>query len=198
MIQTARLGGIEAGGTKFICAVGTSSGELIHETRIPTSTPDETMRQVVAFFQSTGEPLAAMGIGSFGPVQLDPGSPHFGFITSTPKAAWRYFDILGSIRNAFRVPVALDTDVNAAALAEGRWGAARGLRTFLYVTVGTGIGGGAMMEGVPLHGLLHPEMGHIRVPHDRSRDPFAGSCPYHGDCLEGLASGRAVQARWGV
>jgi fructokinase len=192
----AVLGAIEAGGTKFICAIGTPAGELISEVSILTSTPLETMRQVIAFFQPHS--VTAIGIGTFGPVQLNRSAPNFGYITSTPKTGWRDFDILGAIQNAFAVPVAIDTDVNAAALAESRWGAAEGLQTFLYVTVGTGIGGGALVEGNLLHGLQHPEMGHIRVPHDYGRDAFPGVCPYHGDCLEGLASGPAVEKRWGI
>lgn len=194
----ARLGAIEAGGTKFVCAIGTTSGELIRTERIPATTPVETLERVFAFFAARDDKLAAMGIGTFGPVQLDPSSPHFGFITSTPKTSWRYFDLAGTVRRGFEIPIAFDTDVNAAALAEATWGGARGLRTFLYITVGTGIGGGAMIEGSLLHGLVHPEMGHIRVPHDRRQDPFPGICPYHGDCLEGLASGPAMGARWGT
>jgi fructokinase len=199
-MDTLRVGGIEAGGTKFICAIGTPSGELISETTIPTGAPEETMRQVIEFFRSAQESLkvAGIGIGSFGPVQLNPALPRYGYITSTPKQAWRDFDILGTVRDALGVPVALVTDVNAAALAESNWGAARDLPTFLYVTVGTGIGGGAMVEGRLLNGMTHPEMGHIRIPHDRSRDPFPGGCPYHGDCLEGLASAPALESRWGV
>jgi len=189
------LGAIEAGGTKFVCAVGLPSGELLHQTRIPTSTPQETMERVVAFFRAH-QPLAAVGIGSFGPVQLNRDSPRFGFIANTPKIAWRSFNLLGAVQRALEVPVALDTDVNAAALAEARWGAAAGIRTFLYVTVGTGIGGAALVGGIPLHGLTHPEMGHIRIPHDRTLDPFPGICPSHGDCLEGLACGPAIEARW--
>ena len=194
-MTSARLGAIETGGTKFVCAVGTETGELINQVRISTGLPQETMDQVVAFFRAQG-PLAAIGIGSFGPVQLNRNSRRFGFITNTPKVAWRDFDLLGAVRSALSVPIAIDTDVNAAALAEARWGAAIGLRTFLYVTVGTGIGGATLIGGVPLQGLGHPEMGHIRVPHDLSRDPFPGICPYHGDCLEGLASGPALEARW--
>lgn len=197
-MSSTLLGAIEAGGTKFVCAVGTPEGELVRQTRIPTTSPAETIERVVAFFQSGGEALAAVGIASFGPVELDPGSPSYGFITSTPKLGWRNFDLVGALRTALRVPVAFTTDVNAAALAEGRWGGAQGLRTFLYVTVGTGIGGAAMIGGSILHGLSHPEMGHIRVPHDLTRDPFKGICPYHGDCLEGLASGPAMEARWQV
>lgn len=192
------LGAIEAGGTKFVCAVGTPEGELVRETRIPTSSPVETIDRVAAFFRSGGEALAGIGIASFGPVDLLRGSPSYGFITSTPKVGWRNFDFVGAVRARLPLPVAFTTDVNAAALAEGRWGAAQGLRTFLYVTVGTGIGGAAMTDGAVLHGLSHPEMGHVRVPHDVTRDPFTGICPYHGDCLEGLASGPALEARWQV
>lgn len=191
-----RLGAIEAGGTKFVCAVGTPDGELLQESRIPTSSPAETMDQVLEFFRPHADSLVAIGIGSFGPVEIDRNSPQYGFITSTPKAAWRHFDLLGTIRRAFPVPAGFDTDVNAAALAEARWGATQGLRTSLYVTVGTGIGGGALIDGSPLHGLTHSEMGHIRIPHDVSLDPFPGICPFHTGCLEGLASGPAVEARW--
>jgi fructokinase len=192
----ARLGAIEAGGTKFVCAVGTPDGELLRQSLIPTGAPAETMERIRRFFQSEGEALAAVGIGSFGPLELDRGSSQYGYITSTPKSDWRHFDLLGAVRDVLQVPVALDTDVNAAALAESIWGAAQGHRNFLYVTVGTGIGGAAMIDGSILHGLSHPEMGHVRVPHDRTRDPFPGTCPYHGDCLEGLASGVAIEARW--
>jgi fructokinase len=140
----------------------------------------------------------ALGIASFGPLDPRPNSASFGYITSTPKLDWSYTDLAGTLSRALGLPVAFDTDVNGAALAEQRWGAARGLETFLYVTVGTGVGGGAMVHGRLLHGLLHPEMGHIRIPHDWQADPFPGLCPYHGDCLEGLASGPALAARWGM
>lgn len=185
------LGAIEAGGTKFVCAIGKASGEIVDETRIETRGPKETLDDVIAFFRRE-EKYEAFGIGSFGPIDV-----RRGWITSTPKQGWKNFDIVGAVRDAFRVPIGFDTDVNAAALAEARWGAAKGLRTVLYVTVGTGIGGGAITEGALLHGLVHPEMGHIRVPHDLARDPYKGACPYHGDCLEGLASGVAMKARWG-
>lgn len=198
MGRDARFGAIEAGGTKFVCAIGTASGELLRDERIATTTPAETLDSVGLFFRAHGGGLTAVGLASFGPVGLDPGGLDFGFITSTPKMDWRYFDIAGEVRRRLGVPVGFDTDVNAAALGEASWGGARGLRTFLYVTVGTGIGGGAMVEGSLLHGLRHPEMGHIRVPHDLERDPFVGVCPYHGDCLEGLASGPALEARWGA
>jgi fructokinase len=192
----ARLGGIETGGTKFVCGVGTGPGDL-DSVEFPTTTPHETIRRAVAFFEAR-RPLEAIGIGSFGPIDPNPDSPTFGYITSTPKLDWRNFDFTGEIRRALNVPVAFDTDVNAAALAEYRWGAAQDLDVFLYLTVGTGIGGGAMVNGRLLHGRMHPEMGHIRVPHDVALDPFPGCCPYHGDCLEGLASGPAIEARWGL
>ncbi|HEY2392544.1 MAG TPA: ROK family protein [Candidatus Angelobacter sp.] len=192
------LGAIEAGGTKFCCAVGTPDGNVIREILIPTTTPEETMRQVIEFFLPQGGKLAAIGVGSFGPIQLNRDLPKYGCITNTPKNGWVDFDLLGSLQSAFPIPVALDTDVNVAALAEVYWGTAQGLNTFVYITVGTGIGGGALVEGNILHGLTHPEMGHIRIPHDKIRDPFPGICPYHGDCLEGLASGPALEARWGI
>jgi len=190
-------GGIEAGGTKFVCAVGTNPDDL-RTARFPTTTPPETLARAIAFFrQQARAPLAAIGVASFGPIDLRPDSPTFGFITTTPKPGWANTDLVGSIRRAFNVPVGFDTDVNAAALGEHRWGAAQGLDTFIYLTIGTGIGGGGMASGKLLHGLIHPEMGHIRIPHDCARDPFPGACPYHGDCLEGLASGPAMEKRWG-
>jgi fructokinase len=192
-------GGIEAGGTKFVCAVGTGPGDLRTEERFPTTTPQETIGRAIAFFerQQAQEGLTAIGIGSFGPVDPDPDSPTFGTITNTPKPGWAQTDFVGAIRQALDLPVGFDTDVNAAALGEHRWGAARSLDTFIYLTIGTGIGGGGMVNGSLIHGLVHPEMGHIRIPHDRDRDPFPGSCPFHGDCLEGLAAGPALEARWG-
>ena len=190
-----RYWGIEAGGSKFVCASG-SGPEDAEFSEFPTTTPEETIGHIVDFFRSV-EPAAAIGIASFGPIDPNPQSPTYGYITSTPKLAWRNFDFAGAVQRALGKPIAFDTDVNAAALAESRWGAAQGLHSFLYVTVGTGLGGGALVDGRLLHGRLHPEMGHILVPHDRERDPFAGNCPYHGDCLEGLASGPAIEARWG-
>ena len=188
------FGAVEAGGTKFICGVGTGPHDL-RTMQIPTGTPGVTIPAVIEFFRSAK--LAAIGIGSFGPICTDASSPDWGGITSTPKIAWRDCDLAGPIRAALGVPVGFDTDVNAAALGEARWGAARGIADFLYLTVGTGIGGGAMAAGRVIHGVSHPEMGHIRIPHDWSADPFTGCCPYHGDCLEGLASGPAIAARWG-
>jgi fructokinase len=190
-------GGIEAGGTKFVCGAGTGPDDLIVEA-FPTGAPEATVECVAGFFRGLASMPKAIGIGSFGPVDLDRESPTYGFITSTPKAGWRQFDLAGAVRRGLGLPVAFDTDVNAAAAGEARWGAARGLTDFLYVTVGTGIGGGAVVNGQVVHGLAHPEMGHIRIPHDLAADPFPGACPYHGDCLEGVASGPAMQARWGM
>ncbi|MGE5674550.1 MAG: ROK family protein [Mycobacterium leprae] len=190
------FGGIEAGGTKFVCAVGTGPDDLRNVTRFPTTTPAETIRQAVEFFRAQPEPVSAIGIGSFGPVDPDPHSPTYGHITSTPKPGWRDTDLWGEIVRALGVPVGFDTDVNAAALGEHVWGAARGLDTFIYLTIGTGIGGGAMVNGKMLHGLVHPEMGHIPLPR-LAGDSFGGFCPYHGDCFEGLAAGPALQRRWG-
>jgi fructokinase len=195
----ALWGGIEAGGTKFVCAVATGPDDIQAESRFPTTTPAETIERAVAFFRQhqRGQGLAAIGIASFGPVDPNPDSPTFGYITTTPKPDWAHTDLAGAIRKGLSVPVGFDTDVNGAALAEYRWGAAAGLDTFVYLTIGTGIGGGCVANGRLIHGLLHPEMGHIRIPHDRERDPFPGACPFHGDCLEGLAAGPAIEARWG-
>jgi fructokinase len=189
------FGGIECGGTKFVCATGSENGKLLARAEFPTTTPGETIARALEFFRV--QPPQAIGIGSFGPVDLDPASPKFGYITSTPKNGWRDTDLAGAVRRATGLPVAFDTDVNAAALGESRWGAAQGLHTFLYLTIGTGLGGGGMANGRLLHGLVHPEMGHIRVPHDLRADPFPGDCPFHGDCLEGLVAGPALESRWG-
>jgi fructokinase len=199
--MTGLLGGVEAGGTKFVCAVGAGPDDIRAETRFPTTSPGETIRQTIEFFQKQphGE-LAAIGVASFGPLDPDPKSPTFGHITSTPKPGWAGANLAGSLsalRTALGVPIGFDTDVNGAALGEHRWGAAQGLDTFIYLTVGTGIGGGGLMNGQLMHGLLHPEMGHLRLPHDPQADPFTGLCPFHDDCLEGLASGPALEKRWG-
>ena len=189
-------GGIETGGSKWECAVGTAPDDLRALETVPSTTPAETITRTVAFFEREG-PVDAIGIGSFGPVDGKVSSPTWGHITTTPKPGWAHTDLAPQIKRQLGVPVAFDTDVNAAALGEHRWGAAQGLDTFCYVTVGTGIGGGGMAGGRLLHGLVHPEFGHLRIPHDRAADPFEGACPYHGDCWEGLASGRALEARWG-
>ncbi len=190
------FGGIEAGGTKWVCAIGSGPDDLRDIVTFPTTTPEETIARAADFFSNYGS-VAAVGIGSFGPIDIQHGSPTWGHITTTPKPGWADTDIAHALANALDLPVAFDTDVNAAALGEHRWGAAVGLDTFCYITVGTGIGGGGMANGRLMHGLVHPEVGHMRIPHDHERDPFAGICPYHGDCLEGLASGEAIRARWG-
>jgi fructokinase len=191
------FGALEAGGTKFVCGIGTGPADLKTQ-QFPTTTPASTLASVVNFFlNSTGDRLEALGIGSFGPVDLHPSSPTFGHITSTPKPGWQDFDLAGTLQRALKVPVRFETDVNASVLAETRWGAAQGLQNVVYLTIGTGVGGGVLVHGRLIHGLVHPEIGHLHIPHDFSRDPFPGICPYHGDCLEGLTCGPAMQARWG-
>ena len=192
-----QFGGIEAGGTKFVCAVGSGPDDIRDQTRFPTTTPGETLGKAIDFFKRQSQPPDAIGIGSFGPLDPERSSPTFGHITSTPKPGWSDTDFVGAIKAEFDVPVGFDTDVNAAALGEQRWGAAQALDTFVYLTIGTGIGGGALVAGQLLHGMLHPEMGHVLIPHDRQRDPFEGVCPYHKDCFEGLAAGPAIERRWG-
>ena len=191
------FGAIEGGGTKFVCAVGTGPDDLVI-TQFPTTSPEATIHSALTFLKerSVGR-LQAVGVGSFGPVDLRPSSPTFGYVTSTPKPGWQNFDFAGAVRNGLDVPVGFDTDVDAAALGEARWGAAQSISDFLYLTVGTGIGAGAIVNGQILHGLVHPEVGHIRIPHDRQRDPYPGCCPFHGDCLEGLACGPSMEKRWG-
>jgi len=194
------FGGIEGGGTKFVCAVADETGEIQVETRFPTTSPDETLARAVGFFKNqvqTLGPLTSIGVASFGPLDPRPASAMFGHILPTPKPGWTNADIVGPLRSAFDIPISFDTDVNGAALGEWRWGAAQRLDNFIYLTVGTGIGGGGLVNGKLLHGLLHPEMGHILLPHDKNRDPFEGNCPFHKDCFEGLASGPALEKRWG-
>jgi fructokinase len=196
----ALFGAIEAGGTKVVCAVGTGPDDVRAETRFPTTTPAETLARAIALLREHQDrfgALTAIGIASFGPVDLEPRSSTYGHIMATPKAGWAGADLIGPISRAFGLPVGFDTDVNGAALGEWRWGAGQGLGSLIYLTVGTGIGGGALVNGRRVHGLIHPEMGHVCVPHDPQADPFAGSCPFHRDCLEGLASGPAIEARWG-
>jgi fructokinase len=189
------FGAIEAGGTKFVCGVGTGPDDLTTVT-FPTTTPAETIGRAIEFLRT--HDIAAVGVGSFGPVDLDPASPHYGYITSTPKAGWKDVDFAGEPGRALNIPVGFNTDVNAAAIGETKWGAARDVASCLYLTIGTGIGGGAVFNGVPIQGAMHPEIGHLRLPHDLAADPFPGNCPFHGDCFEGLASGPAMAARWGV
>ena len=194
------LGGIEAGGTKFVCAVGTGPDDIRAEVRFSTTTPAETIAKAIAFFRQEAdrEPIEAVGIAAFGPLDPDISSATFGYITTTPKPHWGNVDLAGPIREALHLPVGFDTDVNGAALGEWRWGAAKDLDTFLYLTIGTGVGGGGLINGHRPHGLIHPEMGHILLPHDWALDPYPGHCPYHGDCLEGMTCGPAIADRWGV
>jgi len=194
------FGGIESGGTKFVCLVGSDPDNLIAEKRIPTTNPEETIRMVIDFFSpyTKSKELTAVGIASFGPVDLNPTSPTYGYITTTPKEGWKNVDLCGQIQRGLEVPVAFDTDVNAAAFGEQYWKKDKQLLDpFLYMTVGTGIGVGVIVNGSPLHGLIHAEAGHMVIPHNWQRDPFPGGCPYHRDCLEGLASGPSMSKRWG-
>lgn len=193
-------GGIEAGGTKFVCILANGPDQLLKEERFPTTTPCETIDRAIEFFlpYAKKSEIEAVGIASFGPLDLNPDSPTYGYITTTPKAGWSQVDLYGEIQRNLRVPVAFDTDVNAAAFGEQYWAPEnRGMDPFVYMTVGTGIGVGVIVNGSPLHGLIHPEAGHVALPHDWERDPFPGVCPYHGDCLEGLASGLSMHRRWG-
>jgi len=200
------IAAIEAGGTKFVLGIyradclGDKAPELLARSTVPTTSPEETLSLSAGFFEAEAEKhgkAEALGIGSFGPVELQISSPEWGWITATPKPGWRNTDIAGWFRRRLALPVAFDTDVNAAACGEHLWGRARGVDNFVYITVGTGIGGGLFCGGNLVHGLAHPELGHIlskRFPDDS----FEGICPYHGDCLEGLASGPAIANRWGI
>ncbi len=184
------FGAIEAGGTNFVCGAGTGPLDLIKE-EFPTCSPAETLQRAAAFFSRYE--IQSLGVGCFGPIDIACGR-----ITTTPKIAWQQFEIVAELRRATGVQkIAFDTDVNASAMGESRWGAGIGIADFLYLTVGTGIGGGALVNGQLLHGKSHPEMGHIPMRRDPSRDPFPGACYAHGDCLEGLASGFAIEKRWG-
>ncbi len=191
------LGGIEAGGTKFVCAIGRPPNDIHAIGQFPTTTPDETLGHVVDFFRSQPQQPDAIGIATFGPADVRQDSDTYGFITSTPKSGWSNTDIAGLIGQEFRVPLAFDTDVNGAVVGEYLWGAGRGVQNVLYLTVGTGFGGGALVNGRPVHGLLHPEMGHLLLPRVEG-DDFEGVCPFHGACLEGMATGPAILARWGI
>ncbi|WP_408588278.1 ROK family protein [Novosphingobium sp.] len=196
---TGLIGAVEAGGTKFVAALATAQGDVLARVRIPTETPDRCFPAMAAFFeeaQGQHGAIAAFGVASFGPIDIDPASPAYGTFTTTPKPGWsgaRFHDALGR----FGAPIVVDTDVNGAALGEWQAGAGQGCDTVAYTTVGTGIGTGVVHKGRPLMGISHFESGHILPPHDRATDPFDGSCPYHGDCLEGLACGPAIEKRWG-
>ncbi len=193
----AMLGAIEAGGTKFVLAVGPSPDMITARIELPTLDPAATLAAAAEWFDAQG-PVTRLGIGSFGPVDCDPASVGWGRITNTPKAGWAECDIAGYFIDRLGVPVGFDTDVNAAALAEYRAAAGEGCRSLAYLTIGTGIGGGLVLDGRPVHGVAHPEMGHIHPRRHPLDQDFAGVCPHHSDCLEGLASGPAIHARWGA
>lgn len=197
-MSAARYGLIEAGGTKFVLGVADAQRTIYARVRIPTTTPAETLGAAVEWFAAQGVDYAAFGIASFGPLDLDPASPGYGCIRATPKPHWSGASLIEPFLERFGAPLAIDTDVNGAALSEALWGAGAGLGSVLYLTIGTGIGGGFCSGGQLLHGLSHPEMGHIRMPRHPEDIDFAGICPFHGDCLEGLACGPAVIARWGM
>ncbi|MFE6222592.1 ROK family protein [Streptomyces sp. NPDC057854] len=198
-MSAPRFGSLESGGTKVVCLVGSAPDRIEAEVRFPTGEPAPTLARAIAFFQerAAAGPLDAVGIASFGPLELRPGHPRFGHLAATPKPGWSGVDVAGPVAAALGVPVGIDTDVNGAALGEGRWGAARGLDTYAYVTVGTGIGAGTVIGGRVVSGLVHTETGHLAVPRIAG-DAFPGSCPFHGDCWEGLAGGEAMAARWGA
>lgn len=189
-----RLGALEAGGTKMVCAVGDETGRIFEQTSIPTETPEITMPKLTAYFKE--REVEALGIGCFGPIELDQSSPQYGYITSTPKTAWRNFHMVGAFASVLKCPIGFDTDVNASVLGEVTFGQAGGKNCVIYLTIGTGIGGGIYIDGKLLHGMLHPETGHVLI-RKKNNDNYGGKCPYHRNCLEGLASGPAIEARWG-
>ncbi len=191
--------GIEGGGTKFVCAYGSGPDDLQDRTVIRTETPTITMRALIDYIRGVQRKVEIAGIGAsiFGPLDLDHTSPTYGYITTTPKHDWINFDFVGALQREFNCPVGFDTDVNAAAISEYRWGAAQNISDVLYLTIGTGIGGGLIVNHQLVHGAMHPEMGHILIPQHKD-DTFAGVCEYHHNCLEGLASGPSLKERWGV
>ena len=189
-------GSIEAGGTKFVCAIGNEQLEIIERVSFPTTVPEETMQSVIEFFKTYQEELVAIGVGSFGPIDIHPESATYGYITSTPKLAWQNFDFVGTLKQSFAIPIAWTTDVNAAAYGEYVFGNGKAASSVVYYTIGTGVGGGAIQNGHFIEGFSHPEMGHMMVvPH--TEDDFKGHCPFHGNCLEGMAAGPAIEHRLG-
>ena len=200
-MQMKRLyGGIEAGGTKFVCVVAGGPGQILDEIRFRTTTPEETLGRAIQFFRpfiASGQ-IHTIGVGCFGPLDVIPESSTYGYITATPKPGWSNTNVLDILRGALDAKIAFDTDVNAAALGEYMWGVSKGCDPSLYLTIGTGIGGGYIKDGSSLVGMLSLEMGHLRIPHNRELDPFVGNCPFHEDCFEGLASGPAIEKRLGM
>ena len=189
-----KFGALEAGGTKMVCAIGNENGEITERISIPTETPDKTLPAIPEFFK--GKDIKALGIGCFGPIDVHRDSPTYGYITTTPKLAWKNCNIVGYLQDILKVPVGFDTDVNGSMLGEATWGCARGLDTAIYITIGTGVGVGVLANGKLLHGMLHPEAGHLLLtPHPE--DTYKGKCPFHGTCLEGMAAGPAIEDRWG-
>ena len=190
------FGALEAGGTKMVCAIGDENGNILERVSIPTGTPENTMPPMIEFFKGKG--ISALGIGCFGPVDLDKKSPTYGYITSTPKLAWTNYPIVAEFEKALGVPVGFDTDVNAAALGEATWGCTKDVENSIYITIGTGVGVGVIVNGKPYHGMIHPEGGHILLAR-HPEDPMVGSgCPFHENCMEGLAAGPSLEKRWGV
>lgn len=189
-----RLGALEAGGTKMVCAIGDETGKIEERISIPTKTPQETIPLLIDFYQKRG--IDALGIGCFGPLELNPQSEKYGYITTTTKEAWRNFDFLGSMKRALKCPAGFDTDVNGSVLGKVTFGQAKGKSCVLYLTIGTGVGAGIYIEGKLLHGMLHPEAGHVLIT-KRESDTYKGKCPYHKNCLEGLAAGPAIEGRFG-
>ena len=189
-----KFGALEAGGTKMVCAIGNENGEITERISIPTETPDKTLPAIAEFFKR--KDIKALGIGCFGPIDVHRDSPTYGYITTTPKLAWKNCNIVGYLQDILKVPVGFDTDVNGSMLGEATWGCARGLDTAIYITIGTGVGVGVLANGKLLHGMLHPEAGHLLLtPHPE--DTYKGKCPFHGTCLEGMAAGPAIEDRWG-
>lgn len=188
------LGALEAGGTKMVCAIGNGDGEIMDQVSIPTQTPEITVPKLLSFFQDRG--IEALGIGCFGPIDVDRNSGTYGHITTTPKLAWQNFDIVGAFKKELGVPVGFDTDVNGSALGEYTWGIAKGLHSCIYITIGTGVGVGVIVDGNLLHGMMHPEGGHVLL-NKLPNDTYEGFCPFHKNCIESLAAGPAIEGRWG-
>lgn len=188
-----RIGALEAGGTKMVCAICTENGEVLEQKSIPTETPAVTLPKLLEFFR--GKEIEALGIGCFGPIDLNKESETYGYITTTPKLAWQNCDMVGAFKE-LNVPIGFDTDVNGSALGEYTWGIGKGLRSCIYITIGTGVGVGVIADGKLLHGMLHPEAGHILLSKN-PEDSYRGRCPFHPNCMEGLAAGPAIEERWG-